>query len=311
MQDFHLFSTAEPAVYADSGTVFLRADQIRARKTRRSAEKSPNGIIRLAESIKKYGILEPLTVRPLLTAPNAPPQYELLAGERRLRAAILAGIEKIPCTLAAEDDQSRAISAILAKATDANTDFFTQAAAFRSLTKDFAMTQEEIARKTGLSQSAVANKLRLLRFSYEEQQQIASAELTERHARAILRLQDPKLRTQVIRYIRAERYSVAATEQLVEELLKKIAQKSTPNGDNVPRAAEKGENDSFSPPVRIPPRKPSGPCPSKLALADLTPLYNSIERVLSIFRKTGATATCSTEEGTDGAKITIHISRKA
>ena len=302
MQEQGYFSPTT-AAYTDGGTFFLRTDQIRTQNSKHHAAKSPNSIIRLAGSIKKYGILEPLTVRPLLTALGAPPLYELVAGEQRYRAAILIGIEKVPCVLATESDQNREISRLLSQAADTNADFFAQAAAFRALAKDLSLTQEQIARKAGISQSAVANKLRLLHFTYEEQHLILSAGLTERHARAILRLPDPAIRIQVIRHIKAERLNVAKTEQLVEELSSNSAQTA-----KKPPVAQESAS-ALSPPVLITPRQPNGFCPNKLAIADLTPLYNSIERVLSIFRKTGATASCTTEEGTNGAKITIDISK--
>lgn len=307
MQDYRLHSTAASAAFTGQGPIFLRPDQIRPSESRKSKEKSPNSIIRLAASIKKYGILEPLTVRPLFTTANVSLVYELIAGERRLRAAILAGIDKIPCLLATEKDCNREIEAILSQATDANTDFFTQAAAFHALSESFSMTQGEIARKTGLSQSAVANKLRLLHFSREEQQEILASGLTERHARALLRLQDPQMRRQTLHFIQKERRNVAETEELIDELLHRPQAKST----SFPEGGQKNATDKpLSPPIPIPMRQPSGPCPRKLALSDLTPLYNSIERVLSIFRKTGAKATCSTEEGEGSARITIQITRQ-
>lgn len=313
MHDLYPY-TADSTVFDEKSIVFLRPDQIRVPSALRNAPKTPNSIIRLAQSVKKYGILEPLTVRPMVhISEGSPVLYRLIEGEHCFRAAILAGIERIPCLIAPENGNEKEICSLLEHAKDASTDFFEQARAFRTLATAFSLTQEEIARRSGLSQSAIANKLRLLHFSYEEQQQIRTARLSERHARAILRLSDAQERMRAIRYIHAEGLNVAATEHLVEEMQEKSAprhlrvQQGTPPIAHAPK--NRSENGVFSAPIPLPQRQPSGPRPQKLALADLTPLYNSIERVLSIFRKTGATATCSTEEGEGSARITIRITR--
>ena len=299
MQAYYHAEYESTAAASAQSIIFLRPEQIQMRKAPKSAETSPNAVIRLAESIKKYGILEPLTVKPL-SREGESPRYELLAGERRLRAAILLGLDRIPCTVAREDSRTAALFGILRSLQSRELNMFEQAAAFRVMMSDFSLTQEEIARKTGLSQSAVANKLRLLQLSHEEQQQILTANLTERHARAVLRLKTSEQRAQALYRIRAERRNVAATEELVDELL---AQPSIPKERVFP------QNTQHSAPFRAQetPCAPTGTRLRKFALQDLTPLYNSIERSLSIFRQTGATAVCTKEEGEHGARIVIDI----
>ena len=278
-------------------TVFLTPAQIKVTTPTKNSEQNRNAIIRLASSIKKYGILEPLEVKEAGNYPGIA-EYELISGERRLKAATLAGVTQIPCYILPESDRKCRISAILTQLCRESLHFFEQAAAFRMLITDFSLTQEEIARRTGFSQSAIANKMRLLALSKEEQLQITHAELTERHARAILRLKSNADRATVLARIKAQHLNVADAERLVEGLLAEIAQPST-----------RQANAAFTT-VFCPHTPPQGAIPSKFALKDLTPLYNSIERTLSIFRKTGADATCTREESRELVRIIIDIPQK-
>ena len=289
MQHHSTFFT--PPDCADT-VVHLRVEQIKLSKSSKTTSPSNNAIIRLANSIKRYGILEPLEVKTTFDGVGNT-VYELISGAKRLRAAAIAGLEHIPCRILPENDRACAVSGILSRLGE-GLSFFEQAAAFRMLMSDFGLTQEEIAQKTGLSQSAVANKLRLLALSKEEQQYIAQAKLTERHARALLRLKSADLRRYAMQSITKEHFNVAQSEQLIEQLLTDATTKE--NQSDKPIAS------------KIQPQTPpSGIIPRKFALKDLTPLYNSIEKSLSIFRKTGATAICEREEHPDGVRITINI----
>lgn len=270
--------------------IYLSPEQIRLPQGEKKREESPNAVIRLAESIKRYGILEPLSVR-LMGDSGGFPTYELASGRRRLAAARLAGIDKLPCIVLARDDKSYAISEILERLGSKRLNIFEQAMAYRLLIEEFTLTQEEIAQKMGVSQSAIANKLRLLRFSPDEQAAILSAKLTERHARALLRLTSPEQRAEAIDRIKAGKLNVAATESLVEGIL-------SPTKPSVSV-------------VLSPQTPPKGVCPRKFAMQDLRPLYNSIERTLAIFRKTGEVVECSREESEDGVRINIYIPKRA
>ena len=297
MQDYYLY-TPESAIASPEITVFLHPEQIITPKALKNAGHSPNAVIRLAESIKKYGILVPLAVKRTGKS-GREERFELIDGERRLRAALIAGIDKIPCHILPESHRSCAIAGIIDQIRQKSLNFFEQAAAFRMLMQDFAMTQEEIARKTGFSQSAIANKLRLLQLSKEEEGRILAARLTERHARALLRLQDPKAREKALFLASREHLNVAATEELVETLLK------SPKSESI--------HDPSAPHISVtlsPQAPPQGLIPRKFALKELTPLYNSIEHTLSIFRKTGAEAVCTREESADRIRIVIDIPRK-
>ncbi|MBQ8357600.1 MAG: ParB/RepB/Spo0J family partition protein [Clostridia bacterium] len=317
-----------PQIYEESrqtateSPFFLRLEQIRVSNLKHS-DQTPNAIIRLAESVKRYGILEPISVR-ISGEEHGNPLYEVVDGARRLRAARIAGMAKIPCILLPMDDRACAIAGILGNLQGGGLHIFEQAAAFRLLMTDFSLTQEEIARKLGLSQSAIANKLRLLRLSREEQHLILEYKLTERHARAILRLKSPEKRAEAIYRIHAGHLNVASAEKLVEELLEQkgnvsqsraVSQEiSSAEPSQSPFTGTKNASRTPLKPSTVvlsPERPPSGVLPRKFAIPDLTPLYNSIERTLSIFRKTGATASCIREEGEEGVRIVIEIPKNA
>lgn len=180
-----------------------------------------NSIIRLADSIRKYGVLQPLSIR--RSEEGALFKYELIAGERRLRAARLAGLYSVPCVIVEADDMLSSELAIIENLLREDLDMFEQAISFEKLIKNHNMTQEEIARKISMSQSAVANKLRLLKLSEEERSIILDNSLTERHARAMLRLPSKEKRLFCLRTAVSEQLNVKETEELVEKLLDKKA----------------------------------------------------------------------------------------
>ena len=177
------------------------------------------------------------------------------------------------------------------------------------------MTQAEIAHKLGVSQSSIANKLRLLALSHEEQRTILTYGLTERHARSVLRLKRPEERALALRKIYEERLNVAQAEEMIEGLMaegqrEKQANRAntSPESGREPTQSVLGNSRSATSVTIISPQTPPRGCiPRKFAIPDLTPLYNSIERTLSIFRKTGATASCMREESSDGVRIVIEV----
>ena len=204
-----------------SKVVQLKTDDIRPNRAQPRAEFEQNSIIRLADSIRRYGILQPLTVR--VSDPEDIYGYELIAGERRLRAAKMLGYLTVPCIIMEVDEQVSAELAIIENLLREDLNMFEQAYGFKKLIENHHLTQEEVARRMSLSQSAVANKLRLLKLNYEEQRLILEEELTERHARAILRLENNGKRADAIQYISDNRLNVQATERYVEGLLEKEA----------------------------------------------------------------------------------------
>ena len=195
----------------------LRADSIRPNRSQPRAVFDNNAIIRLADSIRRYGILQPLTVRP--TEDDDLYSYELIAGERRLRAAKMLGYFTVPCVIMATDESTSAEMAIIENLLREDLNMFEQAYGFQKLIENHSLTQDEVARRMSLSQSAVANKLRLLKLSFEEQKLILETNLTERHARALLKIDNKDLRLELIREFAAEKMNVRQSEEYIEGLL--------------------------------------------------------------------------------------------
>lgn len=198
-----------------SAILQINIDDIRPNRAQPRLDFDTNSIIRLADSIRRYGILQPLSVR---RSSDEGYKYELIAGERRLRAARSLGYLSVPCIIIEADEKMSAELAIIENLLREDLNMFEQAYGFRQLIDNYSMTQEEIARKVSLSQSAVANKLRLLRLSYEEQRKIIEYELTERHARALLRVKGAQNRLEIIDHIHSYNLNVYDTEQYIEGL---------------------------------------------------------------------------------------------
>ena len=179
---------------------------------------SPDQLSELAASIKEYGVIQPVTVRR-----NFLGGYELISGERRLRASHLAGKEDIPCIIIDADENDSAFIALLENLQRADLTFMEEAEAIYNLIKEHKYTQEQIAQKLGKSQSAVANKIRLLRLSDTVKAQIAEYRLTERHARALLRVQDEQVQQKILKIVCEKQLNVTQTDLLIDKTLEKLA----------------------------------------------------------------------------------------
>ncbi len=177
----------------------------------------------LACSIRANGLLQPINVRSL-----ADGSYELISGERRLRAARMIGMSKIPCVVMNVSDQQSALFAIIENVQRQNLDFFEEAVAIDKLISEHGLTQEDIAKKLGKAQSTLSNKLRLLRLPEEMRDKIAYAGLTERHARALLTLADNPTRGRVLDLVIERRLTVAETERLISDIHRRSKHKKKP-----------------------------------------------------------------------------------
>ena len=166
----------------------------------------------LAASIREHGVLHPVVVRAKGDV------YELVAGERRLRACRMLGWERIPAIVREISDSEAAAVALIENLQREELGFFEEAEGYKRLLDEFGLTQEELAKRLGKSQSAVANKLRLLRFEAPVRDRISREMLTERHARALLRLETVEEQLKALEIITKRQLNVRETELLVERL---------------------------------------------------------------------------------------------
>lgn len=170
-------------------------------------------LLELSRSIRQNGLLQPLSVRRTKNG------YELIAGERRWRACRLAGLDSAACIVNSCSDKQSAVLAMTENLQRQDLQIFEEAEGIRRLIEEWGVTQEEAALRLGKSQSTLANKLRLLRLTQEERKKISENGLTERHARALLRVDDVELRGKVLDAILAQHLNVQQTDQFIERIL--------------------------------------------------------------------------------------------
>lgn len=181
-------------------------------------EFSVSSLEELAASIKEYGVLQPINVRKV-----GADGYELVSGERRLRATKLAGINQIPAVVIEVVEQDSAVMALIENLQREDLNFIEEAEGYYNLITDHGMTQEELAKKVGKKQSTIANKLRLLKLNKEIKNKIIEHNLTERHARALLKLPDVSMQEKVLNKIIKKSLNVKKTEELIDKMLNEIA----------------------------------------------------------------------------------------
>ncbi len=230
-------------------------------------------LVNLKNSIARYGILQPLTVM------KTPGGYELLAGERRLRAAILAGLTKVPCRFAEVDEERGAEITIIENLQRKDLTPFEEAEALGKLLKTYGMTQEALGEKLAVSQSYIANKLRLLTLEPPVRDCLTEAGLSERHARCLLRIKGEEKRLACLKYIIEKEYTVRETEAYIEKCLRE--EKAPPP----PKRHVRG------------------------AIKDLRLFYNSLDRALGIMKGAGMRTKLKKKETEEGVEVTILISR--
>lgn len=171
-------------------------------------------LLELTESIKEYGVIQPIIVKR-----NCNGNYTLIAGERRLRAAILAGLPKIPALIREADEQDSAIIALVENVQRENLGYMEEAQAYNKLIEEYGITQGELAARVGKKQSTISNKIRLLTLPEDIQEALVSNKLTERHARALLKLTDDEVRRYVIERVISHNLNVRQTEKLIDDIL--------------------------------------------------------------------------------------------
>lgn len=187
--------------------IFLNPEQ--PRKIFREEE-----LTQLASSIRDYGVLQPILVKP-----TAEGSFMVIAGERRYRAACQAGLFTIPAIVRSMEEEEAALVALVENVQRENLGYLEEARAYKKLMDDFGLTQSEIAQKVGKQQSTISNKIRILSLPDDIQEVLTEHMLTERHARALLRVQGENDRRKVIARVIKNNLNVKQTEKLVEDLL--------------------------------------------------------------------------------------------
>jgi ParB family chromosome partitioning protein len=201
--------------------VYLPVDRIGTNpyQPRRAFEREQ--LMELAESIRQYGVMQPVSVRCINGS-----AYELVAGERRLRACRLLGLATIPAIIVTVTDRESAVIALIENLQRENLNYIEEAEGFINLISDYSLTQEQLARQIGKSQSAIANKLRILKLPHKVKAQLIEHGLSERHARALLRLGGEDEQLQALRVIVEDEMTVKSTDDMVERILRGRAKNS-------------------------------------------------------------------------------------
>lgn len=210
-RDMELFGFETPV---SGGVCDIPTEAVRPNPSQPRKNFDAASLAQLARSISQDGIIQPLTVR------DKNGYYELVSGERRLKAAKIAGLRSVPCIIADISDERSAVYALIENIQREDLNFYEQASAIARLISEYGLTQEDAALRLGLSQPAVANKLRLLKLSDEEASLLISSGLGERHARALLRIPDKDKRREVIQYVIKKALNAAQTEKYISSLIK-------------------------------------------------------------------------------------------
>ncbi len=239
---------------------------------------SDSSIMSLADSIKKHGIIQPISIRRVCDD-DTPfgGLYEVIAGERRLRAAKLLNLEYVPCVILDVDKETSAKLALVENLQREGLNMFEEASALLSLAEKYSLKQEEIAALLSVSQSYVANKIRLLRLSEPERELLLKNDLTERHARCLIKIHDPVVRMKAMGYIIEHALNVRESD----EYIKKILSPNTP----------------VHKPVR------------KMIIKDIRIFLNSLDRAVSTVKEAGIPVEQSRVETDDSIQLTIKIPR--
>ncbi len=236
-------------------------------------------ITELAESIRTHGILVPLSIR--YTKGN----YELIAGERRLRASKVAELLEVPCIIVDADTEQSHVLSIIENIQRENLNYIEEAEAYQSLLREHGYTQETLAKKICKNQSTIANKLRLLRLESEIKETLLKNNLTERHARALLKLPDVKARADVLEKVIDNSLNVSKTENLVENFLNKESNKTL-------NFSQQNKNQQL-----------------KMVVKDVKIFLNEIKIAVNMVKKAGLKADYDMEETETGYRIVVNIEK--
>lgn len=232
----------------------------------------------LCESIKQYGVLQPINVRRITTS-----SYELVAGERRLRAATMAGLREIPAIVVKIDDNDSAVIALIENLQREDLSYMEEAEGYNNLITEHHFTQEELAQKIGKSQSTIANKIRLLKLPPLVKKILSDNNLTERHARALLKLHDEQLQLKVLKHVCEKGLNVKRTEELVERAIQKYTREES---------GREGEK-KFT-----------------RAIKDIRIFVNTIRQAIDLMKKSGVNARAAQLDRGEYIEFIIRIPKK-
>lgn len=261
------------------GIIYLPVEELIPSPVQPRRNFEPDSLTELSDSIREFGILNPLTVR------LRGGKYELVAGERRLRAAKMAGLNDVPCILLDVNMEDASLIALIENLQRRDLDFVEEATGINQLIRLFGLSQEEAARRIGKSQSAVANKLRLLKLPKDVLDTLLKEGLTERHGRALLRLVDPDRQREALRHIVELGLTVSMTDSYVDALL------SEPEPEE-----EEPEDDTV----------PEGP-KRHFVMKDVRVFVNTILHGLDLMKQGGIEADMDKQETEDKLILTISI----
>jgi len=258
---------------------YIKIENIRPNPYQPRKQFSKASLEELCESIKEYGVLQPINVRKISNT-----TYELVAGERRLRAAAMAGLTEIPAIIVDVNDNNSAIIALIENLQREDLHYMEEAEGYSNLLNEHNLTQEELAQKIGKSQSTIANKVRLLKLPPLVKKILVDNNLTERHARALLKLHDEQLQLKVLKHVCEKGLNVKKTEQLVERAIEKYTR------NEMEKKAEKKQTK---------------------AIKDIRIFVNTIKQAIDLMKKSGVNAKAAQLDRGEYIEFIVRIPKKA
>lgn len=269
---------SRPEKQEEKNITYLKIENIRPNPYQPRKQFNKAALEELCDSIKQYGVLQPINVRRM---PGF--NFELVAGERRLRAAEMAGLKEIPAIVINVDDNDSAVMALIENLQREDLSYMEEAEGYFNLISEHGFTQEELAHKIGKSQSTIANKIRLLKLSPLVKKIISDNNLTERHARALLKLHDEQLQLRVLKQVCEKGLNVKRTEDLVEKAIEKYT-------------AEPGKK----------------PLEKKLtrSIKDIRIFVNTIKQAIDIMKRSGVNAKAAQIDRGEYVEFVVRIPKK-